>query len=89
MAASENANENDSERRNRSAERKGQVHTVSEETRNHEFSTVANGINGAILNNDTLVTNHQTLERSNDPPQVRLYPTEKTTCQQTDIHVHS
>jgi hypothetical protein len=46
--------------------------TESEKTGNHQLSTIANSIDCAVLDNDTLVGSKQALKRTDDPPQVRL-----------------
>jgi hypothetical protein len=47
-------------------------HTISEETWNHELSTVADGVNGTVLDDDSLVGSEKGLERSDDLSEVRL-----------------
>lgn len=47
-------------------------HTVAEKTRNHELGTVANGVNSAVLNDNTLVAGEQGLQRADDLAEVRL-----------------
>jgi hypothetical protein len=44
----------------------------AKQTRKHELSTVANGIDRAVLDNNTLVAHQQTLERGNNLAQVGL-----------------
>lgn len=44
--------------------------TVSQETRNHELRSVADGVDGGILNDDSLVSGEQRFERSNDSSEV-------------------
>lgn len=46
--------------------------TKTKETRDHKFGTVANGVYRAVLDDNTLVGRKKTLQRANDPPQVRL-----------------
>jgi hypothetical protein len=46
--------------------------TVSKETRNHELGTVADGVDGRVLDNDTLVGSQESLKRADDSPEVAL-----------------
>jgi hypothetical protein len=46
--------------------------TEAEETRNHELSTVAHSIDSAVLDNNTLVSREERLQRMDDLAQVRL-----------------
>jgi hypothetical protein len=51
----------------------GYRRTVSEESWDHELCTVADGVDSAILDDDSLHTGEEGLERSNDTPQVGFY----------------
>lgn len=44
----------------------------SQETGKHELSTVADGVDRAVLDHDTLVAHQQTLQRRDDLAQVSL-----------------
>ena len=44
----------------------------SQQTRQHQLGTVADGVDRAVFNNNTLVAHQETLERSNDLAQVGL-----------------
>lgn len=46
--------------------------TKTKETRNHELRTIANGVDSAVLDDDTLVGREKALQRADDLPQVRL-----------------
>lgn len=46
--------------------------TETEQTRNHELGTVADGVDGAVLDDNPLVRSEQRLEGRNDLAQVRL-----------------
>jgi hypothetical protein len=45
---------------------------ISEKTRKHEFSTIADSVNGAVLDNQTLVANKEGLQRRDNLAQVLL-----------------
>jgi hypothetical protein len=47
-------------------------HTVAEKTGNHELGTVADGVDSAVLDDDTLVAGEQRLQRADDLAEVRL-----------------
>jgi hypothetical protein len=47
-------------------------HTVAEETRNHQLGTVADGVDSAVLDDNTLVAGEQGLERADNLAEVRL-----------------
>jgi hypothetical protein len=44
----------------------------SQQTRQHELSTVADSVDRAVLNNNAFVAHEQTLKRGDDPAQVGL-----------------
>lgn len=44
----------------------------SQETGKHELSTVADGVDRAVLDHDTLVAHQQTLQRRDDLAQISL-----------------
>ena len=46
--------------------------TIAEETRKHELSTVADGVDSAVLDDKTLVRNEKSLERGDDLAEVGL-----------------
>lgn len=46
--------------------------TEAEETRNHELCTVADGVNSAVLDDNTLVGCEKTLKGTDDPAQIRF-----------------
>ena len=48
------------------------LHTESQETRNHELSTVAHSTNGTVLDDNTLVGSKQALKRTDNTSQVRF-----------------
>lgn len=43
---------------------------VAQQTGNHQFCTVTDGVDGTVFDDNTLVADEQGLERSDDPPQV-------------------
>lgn len=47
-------------------------HTIAEETGKHELSTVADGVDSAVLDDKTLVRNEKSLERRDDLAEVGL-----------------
>lgn len=51
-----------------------QLHTITQETRQHKLSTVADGVDSAVLDNETLVASEQSLEGCNDSAEVSLIP---------------
>jgi hypothetical protein len=48
------------------------IRLVSKQTRDHEFGTVANSVDGAILDYDSLVANEERFQRSDDSAEVRF-----------------
>ena len=50
----------------------GERRTVAKETGDHELGSVADGVDGTVLDNDTLVASKEDLERSNDSTKVRF-----------------
>lgn len=48
------------------------VGLVAKKTRDHELGTVADGIDGRVLDDKPLVAGQERLERADDPPEVRL-----------------
>ena len=51
----------------------GNVGFVAKQTGYHELSTIADGVDGAVLDHDTFVANKQSLQRSDNSSEVRLY----------------
>jgi hypothetical protein len=51
-----------------------QLHTITQETGQHKLSTVADSVDSAVLDNETLVASEQSLEGSNDSAEVGLVP---------------
>ena len=47
---------------------------VAEETRNHELGTIADSVDGAVLDDDALVAGEEELEGLDHPPEVGLVP---------------
>lgn len=47
-------------------------HTEAQQSRNHKLSTIADSIDSAILNDDTLVRAQQALKGTNDTAEIRL-----------------
>lgn len=50
----------------------GDVGFVAEQTRDHQLGTVADGVDGAILDDDALVAGEEGLQRADDTAQVGL-----------------
>lgn len=48
------------------------IHTISQKTGKHQLGTVADSVDGAVLDDKTLVRSQESLEGRNDPAQVRL-----------------
>lgn len=46
--------------------------TETEETRNHELCTVADSVDSAVLDDNTLVGREKTLKRTDDPAEIRF-----------------
>lgn len=50
------------------------IPTESKQARDHQLSTIADGINGAVLDDNALVGGQQALQRTNDLAKIRLIP---------------
>jgi hypothetical protein len=48
----------------------GYVRLIPQKTRDHEFGTIANGVDSTVFNDNALVAHHQALQWPDDAPQV-------------------
>lgn len=57
------------------------VGLVSEETGDHELGAIADGVDGRVLDHQSLVARQERLERADDPAEVGLYDRERPSDQ--------